>query len=516
MKQHYRSSQAHFLCAIAFLLAPCCWAQQLPQNGQFPIGQGQGPFQGVNQQNAGQAPQGNQTGQQGGGQQADFDSLIDLIQSTVAFDSWAENGTGEGEVQPFVNGVYVDAAGTLKFAPQLIEKTSISKVASAPRQQITNADVRKSSPLRYVSLNRLEAAIDHCQQSGQSFSMEMLTLAGLQRIEFVVAYPETGDLVFAGPAGDWQILPDGKIVSIETGQPVVRLDDLLTLWRRQIARGPAGFGCSITPRQAALAQTQEFVRQSNAKPIEPSQRKKWLGELRNCLGKQDVEFFGISPDSHVARTLLHADYHMKLIGMGIAEGVEGVESYLSTVKLLPSGQAPPMAVLRWWFALNYEPVATSADRTIFQLRGPGVKVLSENELLAARGQRVHTGQSEDLNSRFAESFTAHFEQICQRYPLYGELRNIFDTAFALSLVRHEQLTKKVNWQPSLLVNEEALLLPAVRVPNEVDTVINHRVLKGRHIVAGISGGVWLDTQKSLELQTSGLAFEKSSNTDEIT
>jgi len=37
----------------------------------------------------------------GGAASADFDSLIDLIVSTVEFDSWMENGTGEGEIRPF-------------------------------------------------------------------------------------------------------------------------------------------------------------------------------------------------------------------------------------------------------------------------------------------------------------------------------------------------------------------------------------------------------------------------------
>lgn len=31
----------------------------------------------------------------------DFDSLIDLIVSTIEHESWMENGTGEGEIQPF-------------------------------------------------------------------------------------------------------------------------------------------------------------------------------------------------------------------------------------------------------------------------------------------------------------------------------------------------------------------------------------------------------------------------------
>lgn len=37
----------------------------------------------------------------GGAASADFDSLIDLIVSTVEHESWMENGTGEGEIQPF-------------------------------------------------------------------------------------------------------------------------------------------------------------------------------------------------------------------------------------------------------------------------------------------------------------------------------------------------------------------------------------------------------------------------------
>ncbi len=37
----------------------------------------------------------------GGAASADFDSLIDLIVSTVEFDTWMENGTGEGEIRPF-------------------------------------------------------------------------------------------------------------------------------------------------------------------------------------------------------------------------------------------------------------------------------------------------------------------------------------------------------------------------------------------------------------------------------
>ena len=39
--------------------------------------------------------------QETGSSVADFDSLIDLIVSTIERDSWMENGMGSGEIQPF-------------------------------------------------------------------------------------------------------------------------------------------------------------------------------------------------------------------------------------------------------------------------------------------------------------------------------------------------------------------------------------------------------------------------------
>jgi len=338
----------------------------------------------------------------------------------------------------------------------------------------------------------------------------MLTLAGLQRIQVVFVQQATkdspGDLLIAGPAGDWQVRADGKIVSVERGQPIVRLDDLLVLWRRYQQRRGAAFGVSINPRQQGLARVQDYVRASNAEPIEPSQRGKWLHGLQASLGTQDVEFFGIEPNSHVARVLLVADYHMKLIGMGLAKSVDGVISYLQSVKIEADGSVPPMSVLRWWFAMQYDPVTTTAERDVFRLQGLGAKVLSENELLAARGQRIHTGQSDELNGRFASSFSAAFEQICQQYPLYTELRNVLDISMVLALVEREGLLERAAWQPTLFANADWLPLPRMRVPTEVETIVNHRVIRRKHIVAGISGGVWIDARKTLTVVSAASAL----------
>ncbi len=432
--------------------------------------------------------------QRGGAANADFDSLIDLIESTVATDTWAENGGGQAEIRPFPTGVIVEAGGMLRQKSHQKPDGESSALAAkrgkpASAASATPQHAKKASPLRYISLPRLEREIARRQAAHQPLDAVMLTLAGLQRVQFVFAYPESGDLVIAGPAGDWYICDDGHILSKVTNLPIVRLDDLLVLLRHGPSAADSHFGCSINPRQESLAKTQEFLAASSQRPLEPGQRKQWLSDLRDTVGRQDIEIFGIDPASRAASVLVEADYHMKLIGMGLAEGVGGVESYLKSIHLRAGETPPAMSVLRWWFALNYDAIHHSESNDAFELVGQGARVLSENEMLAERGQRVHTGLSDNLNRQFAESFTANFADLARKYPIYGELRNIFDLAMAVAIIQKEGLAQKVSWKPGLLVNGEKLRLPHRNVPREVETVINHRVINQRTILAGVSGGV---------------------------
>ena len=110
----------------------------------------------------------------------------------------------------------------------------------------------------------------------------------------------------------------------------------------------------------------------------------------------------------------------------MADGVAGVVSYLELIKV-PSGQAPPpLDVLRWWFTMDYEPIATTGDDRAFLRRGRGVR----SWRTTVAGQRIHTGQSDIWNTEFAASFTEHFDDLAHRYPCYTELRNIFDLDLA--------------------------------------------------------------------------------------
>jgi hypothetical protein len=422
---------------------------------------------------------------------ADFDSLIDLIEATVANETWAENGGGTAEIRPFPGGVLVDAGGMLRLKSKAdATKLLTTKRGTAPAVSTApTTSARLASGLRYISLPRLEREMIRRQKAHQPFDPAMLTLAGLRRVRYVFVYPETGDLVLAGPAGDWSLDKEGRIVAADTHEPVVRLDDLLVIFRRGKEAADSHFGCSINPRQEALAKTQAFLAVSSKHPLEPSHRKQWLEDLRDSVGRQDIEIFGVDPASRVASVLVEADYHMKLIGMGLADGVDGVDSYLKSIHLRPGESPPAMSVLRWWFALKYDAIARSEARDAFELVGQGVRVLSENELLAEQGQRVHTGASDPLNRQFAESFTSHFAELAAKYSVYGELRNIFDLAMAVALIQTEGLAEHVGWKPTLLASGEKLRLPQGNTPREVETVVNHRVINQRLVIAGVSGGV---------------------------
>lgn len=430
----------------------------------------------------------------GGAAMADFQSLIDLIQKTTGNPKpgWEADG-GVGRVEQFPQGVLVDAKGFMTKATTRATDSKLNNVRTQAATADGNRDVRQETALRKVSLTRLERELQLARLLGQPTDPAMRNLAGLRKIQYVLIYPETGDLVVAGPAGDWSTNEEGRSLSVTTSQPILQLDDLIVLLRNA-TEGDAVFGCSINPRNENLAQLKQFVEATTKKPLQPSQREGWVQRQREIVGAQDIVVFGIDPRTRVARTIVEADYRMKLVGMGLEPGVLGVDSYLDSIQVGKDGRLPALDVLRWWFTLNYDALQASESRDAFELQGQGVKVLSENELLTQRGERVHTGQAEELNRQFAASFTKHFPALAAKYPVYGELRNVFDLALVASLIRSQDLAGQVGWHMSYLGNPEQCPVELGHAPKLVDSIVNHKVINGKHVVVGVSGGVSADAR----------------------
>jgi hypothetical protein len=434
-----------------------------------------------------------QTGQ-GGAAQADFDTLINLIKSTIEPLSWDDAG-GSGTIQPFPGGIYIDRDGlVVRFDVnnsaelQVIRRGQFDGMFSEHGQ-----DIREESSLRKVSLVRLQRELELLRAQGRDPDAAMRNLAGIYKIQYVLVYPESGDIVIAGPAGQWTDDADGRIVHQRTRRPTAKLDHLVELLRNAFSNDPT-LGCSITPRANNLLKTQQYLKNAAGKPIVAGRTEQWLSGLRDSMGRQDVEVFGVDTQTHLAKTMVEADYHMKLIGMGLVPGVPGMNSYMDNLKQAAEKTGTPQALsmLRWWFTTNYKALHATKDGQAFEIIGSGVKVLSENELIGKLGNRVGTGKSDPLTQQFASEFTKNFEQLSQQYPVYGELRNVFDLALITMLIKSEDLHTRVQWDLDYFLDENGYRVVQAVSPTAVESVISHRLVGGKTVLAGVSGGVLLD------------------------
>ena len=384
------------------------------------------------------------TVQNGGGgiTTADFTTLMQLLQNTVGSETWEANGSGNGTMFPFPTGVYVDAEGTLNRIRK--SNRTFASMRDFEDTLLAKSSVHQPSKLRKVSLNRLERAVQLRVAQGKEPTDTMMYLAGLTEIRYVMIDPELGEVIIAGPAGAWKQNEKGKVISAVDEQPVLLLDDFVVCLRNAFSK-KGKFGCAIVPRKENLAATREYV--STAK----GNGTKWQKGLQEALGQQDIDVFGVSPKSHAARVLVEADHHMKLLGMGIEPSINSVPSYLKRVELDVNGNPPPMDVVRWWFALNYEQLIANEEQTLFEFRGPGVKVLAETEMINKQGDRIHTGKAVGPTKTFARDFTEHFSKLAKIYPVYDELKNVFDLAIVANMIREFKLADRANWGFSYFV-----------------------------------------------------------------
>jgi len=433
-------------------------------------------------------------GGQGGAAMADFTTLIDLIKTTIQPDSWDDLG-GAGTIQPFPGGVYIDRDGLMvrldvrnSMELDVVRREQFDGMFSAYGQ-----DVRNESSMRKVSLVRLQRELERLRIQGKSPDEVMRNMAGIYQVRYVLVYPEQGDLVIAGPAGPWKEDLDGRIVNQRTRRPTLKLDHYVELLRNAFSDDPT-LGCSINPRPENLAKAKQYLSEADQKSISVGRTEQWLAGLRNHVGRQDVEVFGTDQHTQLAKTLVEADYHMKLIGLGLVPGVAGMNSYLDNLKQNPE-QAKSVSMLRWWFTTNYQALHATKDNNAFEIIGPGVKVLSENELIGKLGDRVPTGKSDPLSSQFAMEFTKKFELLSAQYPIYSELRNVFDMALITMLIRSENIHQRIDWDPRFLLELDGYQVARAVAPTEVESVISHRITGGKTILAGVSGGVMLDPQK---------------------
>jgi hypothetical protein len=402
-------------------------------------------------------------------------------------------GTGGGGLNnPGQAGIDIDPTGVLKVThidPSVAFAQRMATLQSKPRGSV------KTSALRKVSLNRLEKFVANQLEQGNALNEEVLSLAGLGRIEYVFYLEDSQDIVIAGPADQWFVDANNRLVGLTTGRPTLRLDDLV-VGLRAFAPGEGAtsmIGCSIDPTAEGLKRHKDYYAKFGGQmPAGVDPRDIALG-AKDSMGMQTVSIKGVSPNSHFAQVLVEADYRMKLIGIGLEDPIIKLTSWAQR-----STGSTQSALQRWYFQADYSSVSTNDSGTALRLQGRGVKLSGEKESIASDGKRKRTGNAGDKASLgFTKEFTEKFEDLAEVIPVYYEMRNLFDISVVAAFIQDRQLYQKSGWNLGSFLNENQFSVNNYIGISQVETAVNV-FWKNGQMSAPIGGGVHIAARKLID------------------
>jgi hypothetical protein len=411
-----------------------------------------------------------------------------LAAAVIAVASWpflealAGNNNFRGGA---VGGVSIDTDGVLRSvtvdAKQSFRRIVLRDLKPTVEQLTAPVELRK------VSLRGLEAAIaDINPENFNQLPDEVKYLAGLQRIHYVVLSPDENDILLVGPAEGWKVDDGGNVVGITTGQPVLQLEDLAMAFRTINAARQGGISCSIDPTPEGHQNLRKFL--STHRQMGPNT----LAGMQQALGPQTITVTGVPGDSHFARVLVAADYHMKRIAMNLDPSpVKGLVGFLDLVKAQNVRVTNLMP--RWWLACNYEPLLRSEDGLVWELRGPGVKAMTEDEVVNADGTYAQTGKENPVARKWADMMTERYDQLSAKNAVFGDLRNVMDMCVIAALIQKEGLMQKAGCSLPR-ISDSGFQLAAMRwpVPKSVATQCSF-IRRDREYIVTASGGVQIDS-----------------------
>ena len=391
----------------------------------------------------------------------------------------------------------VDAQGVLR-TKSFVEPTGrlADQRKAAARAELTN-DVVKTSKLRKVSLNRLEKEIEELRAAGKPVNNEMMYLAGLTRITHVFYFPETKDIVLAGPAEGFYTDAAGRVIGMDSGLAVLQLQDLIVALRcfRPGGKGTSMISCSIDPTEQGLKRLRETIAQIGG-TFRPGQEMAIVRAFRTALGMHDVTLKGVSPKTHYAQVMVEADYRMKLIGIGLEQPAVPITSFIA--KADPN-KVSKNALQRWYFQPNYDCVQVSADGFAMQLVGTGVKLVGEDERIDAQGQRSNAGKANKASKAYCDSFTKNYNALANVTPVYAELRNLMDLTIAAAFIYEKDLYTKAGWTMPFFGDESRAPVESYPMVRQVEPAIN-AVWKDGVFMTPIGGGVVMQPKFALDAE----------------
>lgn len=433
----------------------------------------------------------------GGGAFADFQSLIDLIQTTVVPDTWEALG-GPSTMAPYPAGVFVDAAGTVQECEMLTKTDGVSELrsllaAKSPQALPTDQPLawRHASTMRCVSLRRLVDEMTRLRIDAAAMPDAMTYLAGLSRVQYL--FIDGNDIILAGPVGGIDNV-QGWYRDRSSGLNPLRLDFFLTSLSSALGNQP--FGCTIDPTTEGLQRAAAVSAgvQSDKIPIGKAAK-----EMSAALGMQRVEVFGTAGDTPIGYLMVEADRHMKQLALGIHPMPRGAANYLDIIDASIDRGPPSELLLRLWFTSAPRSVRADADRKVFEIAGTPIRLSGQNERAVASGQRGNL--TEDFRTvAFVSEFNKHWDAIRDEYPVYGSLESIYRAASISELSRKYADSPEQIALLQSLANQASSLPRMQATPRQVMSIAKlHSVRHGRkvHHVILASGGVAVNAGQTL-------------------
>ncbi|MBS0263581.1 MAG: DUF1598 domain-containing protein [Planctomycetes bacterium] len=421
--------------------------------------------------------------------------------------------TGSQPVQAQVGGVYIDPTGLLRETSALSPQELRDQLARDNPGEHAAGAVSRRSPLRKVSLRRLEQTVARMRQQGQALPADCRFLAGLTSIRYVLLYPETNDVVLAGPAEGWNRLTSGDYVGSDSQQPVLQLEDLIVALRYAFANHEPGsfLGCSIEPTAQGVRAHADFVRRLSG--MDGSKVDEVVDGLEQSVGLQDIHVYGIEPASRFAWQMVAADYRLKRISLAHDPSpVAKLPSYLDLAE--KTVNAGPQRQHRWWFVGHYDAIRHTPDRLAFALEGSGLTVAT-----APTSPPGSTAKPAERPTRSAKQFadlaTKHMVELIEKVPAIAELKNLVGLAVAATLIRQQADRERAEatepaaestepapagrglrtWRPGHFLDDEKCPITRLAVPKQTPSLANVRYVQNQYWLFSVSGGVEVDPRR---------------------
>jgi hypothetical protein len=399
------------------------------------------------------------------------------------------------QAQQQAAGVEVDPSGVLRMVYAQDPTGRLTTMRLAEARAKLDGKLAEPTEMRKISLQRLEAAVQEKLASGAPIPDEMRYLAGLTRVQYVFYYPETKDIVIAGPAEPFGTDLAGRPVGIATGSAIVELQDLIAALRAYSPQGDrtSVISVSIDPTKEGLARMQDFLRKVG-RNIVPGDTSFIVSGLKESLGQQNVTIRGVPAETHFAQVLVEADYRMKLIGIGLEQPAAKIPSYVSRSN---PAAVSRNALQRWYFVPNYECVRASEDDLAMELVGRGVKLVGQAELVSSSGEREESGRGDMASKAFTNAFTNEYETLAKNTPVYAQLRNLIDLSVVAAYVQRNDWYEQSGWSMDFFGDESKFAIQTYVAPAKVETAVN-AVWKGSTLVTPIGGGVRIKAEQALD------------------